>query len=280
MKKRICIAFMAGLIIGGVIVGLMCYAKSGQCKDAEQTPCFRLPVLEDGEVDVAISPCGKLAICRYSEDHAGVYDLTTGDKLRDFEAWFISDFRFAENLEYIYNVEYQDAHSGWVDVIYVNDPSRDIYIEFEGRLCPIDNQGRFLVDMENDCVLELFSGRRIDLKVDHYFEFSPDSELLALETSGNGLIVYDTMTWTPVFEESFINHSGTIFLNNEDYMLVCYYLTPDYDGPQMAKVYDTVTWELVNTLQLDSWIEDLQHVYGTYVLDPVTNRLVNLVPEL
>ena len=179
--------------------------------------------------------------------------------------------------QYLCNVEYADAHSGWVDVTYPDDPSRDIHMDFEGRLCPLDPSGRLLVDMDGDCVIDLPTGTEYDLVIDYYYEFSQAGRMLALETSDNVLKVYSTDSWEVIFEQKFVNHSGTIFINNDRHMLVCHYLDPDFETPQLVNVYDTSDWQLVNTIELDVWVEDLLYFSGTYVYDPVTDTRIDVL---
>ena len=179
--------------------------------------------------------------------------------------------------EYTLDVEYADAHSGWVDVTYPDDSTRNIHIDFEGRLCPVDPSGRLLVDMERELIIDLPTGMTHELAVDYYFEFSQAGRMLAVESYGNVLKVYSTNSWEVLFEQKFINHSGTIFINNDRYMLVCHYLDSEFETPQQVNVYDTSTWQLVNTLQLDLWVEDIQHFSGTYVYDPMTGTRIDVL---
>lgn len=225
-----------------------------------------------------LSPCGRYLIHWAGEDNASVYDMTTGDILREIPAdYVLSEYHFSAGGKYIYLVEYQDAHSGWVELISLESPSRDRTVDFEGRLCPIDEGGNFLVDIEDDTVLELSTGRWYQVEIDGYFEFSSSGQFLAVETPVNVLRVYDTQTWDVVMEESFVNHSGTIFIDDDRYMLTCHYPDEQFEGDQTANVYDTRTWTLVNTLYIESWIEDLRNLKSTYVYDPINQNIVDVL---
>lgn len=196
---------------------------------------------------------------------------------RDLTAELGSDFELSVSGRYIFKVEYQDAHSGWVELYSVEDPAKDMIMEFEGRLCPIDKGGNFLVDMENDSVMDLSTDRWYDVQIDGYFEFSGNGRYLAVESPANMVRVYDTQSWEVLSKQSYIQHSGTIFINEDRHMITCHYPDEEFEGPQSADVYDTRTWTLVNTLRIDSWIEDLSNPDGTYVYDPMQDITVDVL---
>lgn len=246
----------------------------------EITSSITLTPPKGAPVDMALSPCGKYLVYWSEGNSTAVYDMTTGEKMRDLNADYVSEFKFSACGGYIYKVEYQDAHSGWVSLYSIDDPAKDIDMNFCGRLCPIDNSGNFLVDIENDAVLDLSTGVWADVMIDAYFEFSDNGKYLAVETPGDLLRVYDTKSWEVVFEESYVSYSGTIFIDNDRYMLTCFYPEGDFNGSQLACLYDTSTWTLVNTMPLDSWIEDLQNLKGTIVYDPISSRVVDVLLSL
>ena len=231
----------------------------------------------NGTIEMSLSGDGKYLIYKHADDRATLYDLTTGEKLREIEGWYFERYKFSSEGRWFYAVEYQDAHSGYVEVNYFDDPSKDIIVEFWGRLCPIDDNGNFLVDFENDTVLDLKQDSLVSLKIDGYFEFSHNGRYLAVETPANMVRVYDTKSWDVVFEKSFFTHSGTIFIDDDRYMLMCQYLLPEYEGHQMVDVYDTATWTLQTTLELDTWVEDMMNLKSTYIYDFMSDVVVDVL---
>ena len=231
----------------------------------------------DGPIEMSLSDDGKYLVYKHADNKAVLYDLTTGEKIREFEGWYFEKYHFSSDGRYLYSVEYQDAHSGFVDIMYFDDPSRDILVEFWGRLCPIDEGGNFLVDSENDTVVDLKHGSGVSLKIDGYFEFSHDGRYLAVETPANVVRVYDTKSWEVVFEKSFVEHSGMFFIDDDRYMLMCHYLLPEFEGHQMVDVYDTATWTLQNTLEMDTWVEDMMNLETTYVYDSISDNVVDVL---
>lgn len=221
----------------------------------------------DKPVEMALSPCGRYLLYRLKDNMAGIFDVSTGKKLREAEAYLIEYFEFSQAGRYFYEVDYEDSHSGTVQVVSLEDPSEDVMIDFYGRLCPIDDGGNFLVDMENNNVLDMSDGRWIEVEIDGYFEFSKSGRYLAVETHDDVVKVYDTKTWEVLWEMSYIKHSGTIFIDDDRYMITCHYPDKDFEGLQTADVYDTETWTVVNSFITDSWIEDFRNLHSTYLYD-------------
>lgn len=231
----------------------------------------------DEPVEMSLSSCGRYLLYKHENDMAGIYDLSTGEMLRELEVYYLNYVGFSDVGRYIYVVDYEDAHSGVVMAYSMDDPSADVMMDFGGRLCPIDNGGHFIVDIENDTVLDMASGTWLHVEIDGYFEFSNDGRYLAVETPDNVVKVYDTQSWEVVSENSYVYHSGTIFIDNDKYMLTCHYPDEECQGNQTADVYDTETWTLVNTLRIDSWIEDLKNLKDTYVYDLVEGGVVDVL---
>ena len=229
----------------------------------------------DNPAEMALSPCGRYLLYGLQDDIAGIFDLSTGEKVREVEAYLIQYFEFSQVGRYFYQVDYNDAHSGTVQVVSMEDPSEDVMMYFYGRLCPIDNGGNFLVDIDNDRVLDMSEGRWVEMEIDGYFEFSQSGRYLAVETPSGVVRVYDTKSWEVLAEESYICHSGTIFIDDDRYMLTCHYPDKEFEGPQTAELYDTETWTVVNSFRTDSWVEDLRNLSSTYIYDMAECNLVD-----
>ncbi len=275
------IAYMDGaLCLSGSFVAVQTDEETVKVYDlskGKEVHSINLSCLSFAQTQMMLSADGRYLVYCHGDDVFSAYDLSTGEKLRDMNDPDIRYCRLADSTRYAFDVVYEDAHSGWVSLYSLDNPDKDMIMEFEGRLCPIDIGGNFLVDIEDDTVLELSTGRWYQIEIGGYFEFSDNGRYLAVETEDGKLCVYDTQTWDIVKEETFVRHSGTIFIDEDRYMLACHYPDVNYEGIQTVNVYDTQTWTLVNSFSSDAWIEDLRNLKSTYVYDCMGGEIVNVL---
>lgn len=237
---------------------------------------LKVSTMEEDYVEMCVSHKGGYLIHENADDTSDVFELPTGKHVRKISTNFVSMYTFTEDERYAFGIQYQDGHSGWVDFMCIQDPMKDFYVDFQGRMEPVDKNGNFVVYSDKGTILELSSGKEAHIPTNHGFEFSSDGKLLVVQQDEEKILVYDTKTWEVVFYESYASYSGVVFVDDDRYMLAFNYENPSYEGAQYVNVYETSTWQIVNKFEMPIWYRDYYDIEATYTLAPYLGPIIDV----
>jgi hypothetical protein len=274
--------FIAVCLLVGILVWVMSWpksTKSTKSNDVIENLEVVQPVAEDVmvnhleevveySIDTLVSPSGKyyvvypvgkeLISVRDTESGeiigeaysclAGIYDSSNGKQYRTFMPEDELEFyEFVENQEYMYNCFGCDGNQGFLTVTNFKDPSKDFYDEYFHSV-RISRTGRYLA---YDPGIWLW---------DDYHRSEngglSDKKLIDPNTAPRrpDVIVFDTkiaaiVLWAGVNLAAYANseHHGFCVFDfisdsNDEYLLV------SYENVSALAVYETNTWQLINTI--------------------------------
>lgn len=222
-------------------------------KTGEKTYIRTISVGEYYEDAINLSSTGRY-LAYYADDCLSVImDLSSGETIYETDDW--GGLTFCEDGVHVYGTIWADAHSGMMSLMNLDDAEEVYESDFVSHGLMVSSKGRFLIDQEDGMIVILESGEKVDVGINidkeycyaiwEEFDFSPSDEFFLIETE-TGLKVYETDTWTVVFEEPMTDIDKASFIGNSYMSVRC-----DSGDDMVTDVYRT-----------DGWIKE--YSYGGY----------------